>query len=84
MGIAAFGIIFRGAVTVRAIDYMRGDEAVDKSRYNSDNNDTGQEETGQHICRGGWGEAGTREVVFRGGEHAIKRGKELPGVRPDG
>lgn len=73
---AAFGIAWR-AVTVRAIDYMRWHEEVNESRYNADDNDTSQEKTGQNICRDGGGEIGSREVLFRSGEHAIERGEEL-------
>lgn len=83
MALAAFGIFFRSAMTMRAIDDMRWDETVDKSRCDLDDNDSGQEETDKNICRGGGGEASARKVLFRGGEHAIQRGKELPVVRPN-
>jgi hypothetical protein len=77
MGFAALGINFRATVTMRTIHHMRRDGAMNEAGEKLDDNHTSEKEADQNIGRGRWGEAGAREVVFGGGEHAIQRGEEL-------
>lgn len=66
-------------VAVGAVDNVRGHMAMDQARDNADDDNAGEEETDEAKGRGSSGETGAREILLRGGEHAVQRGKELRG-----
>jgi len=78
--LSAFGITFRLAVGMRTVDNMRWDISVCKCGYYLNAYHSNNEKADQNICGYTGREASARQVLLRGGEHAIEGGKELFGI----